>query len=318
MTSGSVAELAERIRSGQPAAIARGITWCERGGNRAEELLHELEAVRPHLIGITGSPGAGKSTLVNALVRSYRSTDTRIGVVAVDPTSPLTGGALLGDRVRLDHEGADGGLFFRSLATRGAAGGLSDAARGAARVLATGGFDPVLIETVGAGQAEVEIMRVADTVLVVLNPGAGDEMQALKAGIMEIADAFVLNKGDQPGIGELKSHVAAMLHLRDPGDWTPPMVVTVASEHKGIDELRSVIDRHWAFLAGGLGAERGASSRRAEALRLARARLEEAMGVAAEAVFPDLDRGELSEPEAARRIVEGALRTVRAGHDRVR
>ena len=312
MNTDTVADLVERIRAGEPGAIARGISWCEAGGDRAERLLHALGDTRPHLIGLTGSPGAGKSTLVNALVRSYRASGARIGVVAVDPTSPVSGGALLGDRVRLDHQGSDGGLFFRSLATRAAAGGLSNAARGTARVLATGGFAPVLIETVGAGQAEVEIMRVADTVIVVLNPGAGDEMQALKAGIMEIADVFVLNKGDLPGMGELKSHVAAMLHLRDAAAWTPPLVVTVASEHKGIDDLRAVIDRHWDHLAGGLGAERGAASRRAEALRLARARIDEALRVAADGVFPALDRGEVSEPEAARLILDEALRAIGA------
>lgn len=296
-----VAQLAARIHAGEPAALARGITWCEQGGARADALQDLLAPSGGHVVGITGAPGAGKSTLLNALVREVRARDGRIGIVAVDPSSPISGGALLGDRVRL--ETSDPGVFFRSLASRGASGGLSAATRGASRVLTAGGFDPVLIETVGAGQAEVDVMRVAETVVVVLTPGAGDEMQALKAGIMEIADVFVLNKADRPGINDVKSHVASMLHMRERSEWVPPIVLTVASQHQGTLELLDALARHRAFLRGGAGAARGVHSRRAEAIRLARAEFERALQAAAPAVWPELDAAAISEPEAARRLL---------------
>lgn len=309
MTNDVVA-LAEQINGGQIAALARGITWCEAGGERAAALQEAL-VVRPcHIVGVTGAPGAGKSTLLNALIGELRARDAKVGVVAVDPTSPISGGALLGDRVRLEPLATGPDLFFRSLASRGAPGGLSAATRGATRVLAAGGFDPVLIETVGAGQAEVEVMRVADTVVVVLTPGAGDEMQAMKAGIMEIADIFVLNKGDRPGIGDLKSHVAATLHMRSTGDWTPPIVVTVATRYEGTDNLLDELAAHHAHLADGPGAERSRRQARAEAVRLARARLDDALMRAAGTVWPNLDDG-VTEAEAAERLLIEIRRELR-------
>ncbi|MCZ7526693.1 MAG: methylmalonyl Co-A mutase-associated GTPase MeaB [Acidimicrobiia bacterium] len=295
-----VRDLAERIVAGHPGAVARGISWCEEGGERAEALLAALPSRVAPVVGLTGPPGAGKSTLVNALVREYRAAEVPVGVVAVDPSSPISGGALLGDRVRLDHDPSDRGVFFRSLASRGATGGLSNAARAAARVLSAAGFGVVVIETVGAGQAEVEIMRVADTVAVVLHPGAGDEMQALKAGMMEIADVYVLNKADRPGIGDLKAHVAALLRLGEHAEWVPPVVETVASERRGIGDLVEAIRRHQDHLAGGAGASRAAAGARSEVRRLARAAFDAAVREEEGGVFARLDTGELGEVEAGR------------------
>jgi LAO/AO transport system kinase len=308
----SAAELAERIVAGQPTAVARGITRCEAGDAAAEALLAALPPRRAHLVGLTGSPGAGKSTLINALVELHRARAARVGVVAVDPTSPLSGGALLGDRVRLCGVAGDAGVFFRSLASRGASGGLSDAARAAAHVLSAAGFDPVLIETVGAGQAEVRVMRVADTVVVVLAPGAGDEVQALKAGIMEIADVFALNKADRPGAAELRRHVRGMLHTRERGGWRPPVVETVASEGRGIAELAEAVAAHCDQLTGGGGEVRLRGSARAEALRVARSLFDAA--VEAEATAVDAAAGDaVAELEAGRRLAAAAARRLLDG-----
>jgi LAO/AO transport system kinase len=252
-----VAALAERIRRREPAAVARGITWCEQGGARAGSLLAALDVpapATPHVVGLTGPPGAGKSTLVNALVGRARAAGVAVGVVAVDPTSPISGGALLGDRIRLDDvPPGDRGVFFRSLASRGAPGGMADAAAGATRVLGAAGYELVIVETVGAGQGEVSVMTVADTVCVVLIPGAGDDLQAMKAGLMEIADVFVLNKADRPGIDDLATQVSGMLALRATvhghDGWVPPVVRTVARDGGGIDELWDALSRHRAVLA---------------------------------------------------------------------
>jgi LAO/AO transport system kinase len=313
----SAAELAERIVAGQPAAVARGITRCEAGDAGSEALLAALPPRRAHLVGLTGSPGAGKSTLINALVGLHRARGARVGVVAVDPSSPLSGGALLGDRVRLCGVAGDAGVFFRSLASRGAAGGLSDAARAAGHVLSAAGFDPVLIETVGAGQAEVRVMRVADTVVVVLAPGAGDEVQALKAGIMEIADVFALNKADRPGAAELRRHVKGMLVTRDRAGWRPPVVETVASEGGGVAELAEAVAAHRDLLHGGGGDVRLRASSHAEALRVARSLFDAALDAEAAAVdsaaidpsaggaVAELDAGRHLAGAAARRLLDG-------------
>lgn len=298
-----VPELAAQVQKGLPAAIARAITWVETGGPRAEELLESLPQRTAHVIGITGSPGAGKSTLVNALLAALRKRDITVAVVAVDPSSPLTGGALLGDRVRLEGVTGDKGVFFRSLASRGASGGVSEATRAATQVLSAAGFDIVLVETVGAGQSEVEVMRMADSVVVVLIPGAGDEMQAMKAGLMEIADVFALNKADLPGAGELKAHVVAALRSRSGADWYPRFVETIASRHEGIDDLIETLDKHREHLAGGDGEVREAAGIRAEVLRrvkaefarTARRRLNEVLAHAREEGF--------GEAEAARRLL---------------
>jgi LAO/AO transport system kinase len=312
----AVGDVAERIVAGVPAAIARGISWCESGGEQGERLLERLPARAAHVVGLTGSPGAGKSTLVNRLVRGYRAQGATVAVVAVDPSSPITGGALLGDRVRMDSTVGDRGVFFRSLASRGAAGGISDATRAATQVLSAGGFDVVLVETVGAGQAEVAIMRVADTVALVLQPGAGDEVQALKAGLMEIADVYVLNKADQDGIRALKSQIRSAIGLRPPAEWKTPMVETSARQGTGVDDLIDALRRHRDFLrAGATGADRATEGAHAEALRLARAELGAAIAAEQADVLARLDAGELGEADAARELALRAARRVVEGLD---
>ncbi len=304
----AVAVLAAQVRAGAPRAVARAISWCESDGERAHRLLSLLPDRCAHVVGVTGSPGAGKSTLVAAMVAALRADDRAVGVVAVDPSSPLTGGALLGDRVRLEGVAGDPGVFFRSLASRGATGGLSDATRASTVVLSAAGFDPVLVETVGAGQSEVEIMRVADTVLVVLTPQAGDEIQALKAGIMEIADAFVLNKADLPGSSELKSHLVAAMRTRDRQDWRPPFIPAVATQGNGIAEVLAVVDRHRQHLTAGEGAHRNREAVRAELLRQARAAFGTAAARHVESVLTEIAASRLTEAEGARRLAGLAAR----------
>ena len=312
MTAG-VEEVAARIAAGVPVAVARGITWCESGGKEAEQLLELLPSRDAYVVGLTGSPGSGKSTLVNHLVQAYRAAGVTVAVVAVDPSSPITGGALLGDRVRMENVAGDRGFFFRSLASRGATGGIASATGAATRVLSAGGFEVVVVETVGAGQAEVSIMRVADTVALVLQPGAGDEMQALKAGLMEIADVYVLNKADQPGLRQLKSEVATSVRLRGHLAWTPPIVETVASRAEGIVELIEALAAHRDHLHGDMRADRVAAGNRSETVRLARAVLEAALAAEQEGVMDELDAGRLNEGDAGRELARRAARRVAGG-----
>lgn len=309
-----VDDIVQRLRSGVPAAVARAITWCEQGGERADALLRALPARAAHVVGVTGAPGAGKSTLVNELLRAYRNADVSVGVVAVDPSSPLTGGALLGDRVRLEGFTGDRGAFFRSLASRGASGGLAGATRAASTVLSAGGFDLVLVETVGAGQGEVDIMRVADTVTLVLTPGAGDEVQALKAGLMEIADLYVINKADRPGVGDLKSQIAALLHTRGASDWRPPVIETIGNERKGIPELVEALEQHRQHLQGGRGEQRRTAGTAAEVTRVARALMEEAVAAERTAVVDDTLAGKHSEADGGRELARRAAQRLLDEH----
>lgn len=299
------AEMARRIELGQPGAIARGITWCEVGGLKADELMLSLPLRRSHVVGITGSAGAGKSTLVDQLVKSHRDRGNKVGVVAVDPSSPISGGALLGDRIRLGSLAGDPGVFFRSLATRGASGGLTDAATATIQVLSAAGFDPVIVETVGAGQAEVDIMRVADTVVVVLTPESGDEIQALKAGMMEIADIFVLNKSDRPAAASMQGHIASLVHMRPDADWAPPVINTVGLDGTGIPSLLDAIDEHEQQVRPGAAGGNEAAALQASVLRAVRARFDTALHVEADATWPLLESGEIEATEAARRLAQG-------------
>ena len=254
--------------AGEPRAIARAITLIENDAPEGHDLVRLLypRSGRAHVIGVTGPPGAGKSTLVNALTSAFRRRGRTVGVVAVDPSSPFTGGAVLGDRVRMGAHAQDAGVFVRSMATRGQLGGLSRATGDAALVMDAAGRDVVIIETVGVGQDEVDIVRAADVSVVVLVPGAGDDVQAMKAGIMEIADVFVVNKADHEGADELVRAIAAALALQPASDgaWTPPIVKTEATTGLGIEDLCAAID---AFAASGGGRERRAQARAGYRLR---------------------------------------------------
>src|SRR4051812_42222243 len=252
--------LSDRILLGDPRAMARGITMVEDDPEAGASLVRELfgKAGRAFLIGVTGAPGAGKSSLVDGLVTRWRTNGRTVGVIAVDPTSPYTGGALLGDRVRMQAHAGDPGVFIRSMATRGHLGGLARATSDAATVLDAAGKDLVTVETLGVGQDEVDIVRTADVVIVVLVPGMGDEVQALKAGIMEIADIFVVNKSDREGGDRTVAEIDGLLSLQTykDSDWKPPVIRTVATTGVGLDELVETLDRFRAHSASALAQRR--------------------------------------------------------------
>lgn len=268
-------DLVTQLRGGSRRALARLLTLVENESEGASEALAALFPQTGHawIIGVTGAPGTGKSSLVNALAKAYRAQDKTVGIVAVDPTSPFTGGAILGDRIRMRDLSGDSGVFIRSMATRGSLGGLARATRDALRLLDAAGFDIVIAETVGAGQSEVDIVRTAHTTVVVEAPGLGDDVQAIKAGILEIADVLVVNKADRPGANNTERALKAMLELGHPtrratmtahhgrmmqvdappapaalDDWLPPVVRTIATDSGGIDELVNAIARHRDYL----------------------------------------------------------------------
>jgi LAO/AO transport system kinase len=240
-----------RLRSGEPLALARAISAVE---NRAPGWSELLKALFPHtgkarIIGLTGAPGSGKSTLVDQLAKHYRKEKQKVGIIAVDPTSPYTGGAILGDRIRMQDHHADPGIYIRSMATRGSLGGLARATADVATVLDASGRDRILIETVGVGQDEVDIVRLADVTVVILVPGMGDDVQTIKAGIMEIADIFVINKSDRDGAERVEREIRALQSLATRNDgWTPPVVKTVATEGTGTQELADAIIGYEAYL----------------------------------------------------------------------
>jgi LAO/AO transport system kinase len=247
----SIATWVDRIRAGDIRAVARAISSIEDSTTESQELLKALfpYSGRAHVIGITGSPGAGKSTLVDQLAREYRNQQKTIGIVAVDPTSPYTGGAILGDRIRMQAHHADNGIYIRSMATRGFLGGLARTTADVTTALDASGKDIVIVETVGVGQDEIDIVRLADVTIVILVPGMGDDVQSIKAGIMEIADIFVINKSDREGADRVEKEIRAMQSLAMRSDnWTPSIVRTVASEGKGITELASAIAQYEQFL----------------------------------------------------------------------
>jgi len=253
----SLAELLDGNRPVRPAILGRLISAIERGGDEANEVERAVfpHAGRSYVVGITGAPGAGKSTLTGRLIGELRGRDARVAVLAVDPSSPFSGGAILGDRVRMFEHSLDEGVFIRSMASRGRLGGLALAAPAGVRLLDAAGFDVVLLETVGVGQVELEVAEVADTTIVVVTPGWGDEVQTEKAGLMEIADVFAVNKADRPGADEARRHLRQMLRAKPAADdeWTPPILETVASEGTGTAELVDAVWRHRAWLEQGDG-----------------------------------------------------------------
>ena len=295
MPAPTVSALLERFREGKPAALARAISMVEGEREGFQDLLHGVLASGPaaRRLGLTGPPGAGKSSLVAALANAYRQRGERVGVVAVDPTSPYSGGALLGDRIRMNDLATDPGIFIRSMASRGSLGGLATTTKEVLDLMDRFGFEHVLVETVGVGQTELEITSAADTVVVVLVPESGDSIQAMKAGLMEIADIFVVNKADRPGAARLVKEIRQSLHLREgsalrdvpahhgvdlrgvgrhervgaaaePQAWEIPVLATNALTSEGLDELLSSIDAHRAWLeaSGALGARRRERGRR--------------------------------------------------------
>jgi LAO/AO transport system kinase len=312
---GDIDELVAAARGGRPRELARLISLVENGSPQLREV---MKAVAPHaggarVIGLTGAPGVGKSTITGALVRAYRDVELRVGVLAVDPTSPFTGGALLGDRVRMQDHATDAGVFIRSMATRGHLGGLSRAVPQALRILDAAGFDVIMIETVGVGQAEVEIASLADSTLVIVAPGMGDSVQAAKAGILEIADIFVVNKGDRPGaqeaIRDLRTTVA-MASYAD-GAWKPPIVATTASSGGGIDDLVNRLNAHAAWLdeSGELERRRVARARD-EISALAVAELRQRLGALPgesrlEKLAAEVASGQIDPYTAADELIEG-------------
>jgi LAO/AO transport system kinase len=272
----AAAELSDRLVEGDKRALARAISLIENGDPVGAEVVSTLypRTGKARVVGFTGPPGVGKSTLIGALVKELRARERRVGVLSIDPSSPFTRGALLGDRIRLSEHFLDEGVFIRSMASRGALGGLAEASLQAALVMDAAGFDEVLLETVGVGQAEIDVVDHADTVVLALMPGSGDSIQALKAGVMEIPDVIVINKAEHPLADTMVREVRTALSLGPSGDWKVPIVKTVASKGEGIDGLLDAIERHRAHVEEtGTLEQRRARNLRSEVLGLAAARM---------------------------------------------
>jgi LAO/AO transport system kinase len=312
-TTSRDAPLAERLLEGDKRALARAITLIENGDPAGAELVRDVfpRTGRARIIGITGPPGVGKSTLIGAVTAKLREADRTVGVLSVDPSSPFTRGALLGDRIRLSDHFLDTGVFIRSMASRGALGGLSEAALQAALLMDAAGRDDVLVETVGVGQAEIDIVDHADTVVLVLMPGSGDSIQALKAGVMEIPDVIVVNKADHPLTETMVREIQNVLTLGPERDWKIPIVRTEAARGEGLGDLLEAVDEHQRKIAAeGTLEQRRARNLRNEALGLAAAKLRRDLEARAgedprfEALIARVVSRELDPASAARELLE--------------
>ncbi len=306
-TGPSADELAERVRAGDQRALARVISLIENGDTTVRSVMKALapSAAGARVIGLTGSPGAGKSTLTGALVRALRASGERVAVLAVDPSSPFSGGALLGDRVRMQDHATDPGVFIRSMASRGQLGGLAAAAPQGVRALDAAGFGVILIETVGVGQAEVEVASAADSTIVLVVPGMGDSVQAAKAGVLEIADVLVVNKADRPGTQATVRDLRNMVAL-SAAPWKPPIVTTVGTTGEGIEDLVRQLGRHWEWLtASGERDRRRVRRARDEVAALAFAAVRERLAVPGE-LAARVAAGGLGPHEAAAELLASA------------
>ncbi len=304
--------LAERIKNKDERALARAISYVENDHPEKLELLKDIHSLqkKAHYVGLTGSPGAGKSSLVNRLITFLRSKGMTIGVVAVDPTSPFSGGAILGDRVRMSEHFTDPDVFIRSMGTRGSLGGLARTTKETVRLMDAYGFDVILIETVGVGQSELDIMKIADSIAVVLNPGSGDVVQVFKAGIMEIADLFIVNKADLPGVPKLLSEIEAMLDLvKHDAPYRPPIVQTISVQNKGLQEVWDQLSAHRQYLdESGEGEERRVRSLKQEVIEVVHYELMRTLLMREESNgyswLPDVQKGQLDPYSAAEKILE--------------
>ena len=309
--------LLQDLLKGDTRALSRVITRVE---NRSADSLDILRQLFPHtgksqIIGVTGSPGSGKSTLVDRLAAEFRKKNNTVGIIAVDPSSPFTGGAILGDRIRMQTLAVDPGVYIRSMATRGHLGGLAAATADVAAVLEAAGKDPVLIETVGVGQDEIDIVKLAEISIVVLVPGMGDDIQALKAGIMEIGDIFAINKCDRPGVEKMERAILGLLSLGHRADgWQPPIVKTTATKGEGVAELLDAIQRYYVFFHNSISRSR--KKQEAERQRLINLLEERLVNTAVEQIFPDGELNDLVSAIAERRqdpysVVEQIIRNLR-------
>jgi len=312
-----VDRLLQDLLKGDTRALSRVITRVENRSADSLDILRQLfpQTGKSQIIGVTGSPGSGKSTLVDRLAAEFRKKNNTVGIIAVDPSSPFTGGAILGDRIRMQTLGVDPGVYIRSMATRGHLGGLAAATADVAAVLEAAGKDPVLIETVGVGQDEIDIVKLAEISIVVLVPGMGDDIQALKAGIMEIGDIFVINKCDRPGVEKMERAILGLLSLGHRADgWQPPIVKTTATKGEGVAELLEAIDRYYVFFRNSISRSR--KKQEAERQRLINLLEERLVNTAVEQIFPDEELNDFVNAIAERRqdpysVVEQIIRSLR-------